>query len=173
MAIETIWNNLGAASVYTTIAPFVFGVGMAHFKPWLPTEEAVRDRCKIRREALSEKTNQVLHVLLDKTLGLDITKLRGSPPKEIDFLNDFTAQVFRTFRVHLALECIEASVRKIYTALFVSAAVGLICLLLSLMLEGVKPYVALLGFLILFGQICAVARLRGLMKKLAEYEITT
>jgi hypothetical protein len=132
----------------------------------------MRDRARLKRNILLEKVSKSFERLLARlpTPGLDLKGLRGSPAvpekwrpnleldraEQPDLIANYTAEflqvvtdVNKLFRI---FECVKAC----YWILFVTAAVGIIELLIALPFESVRPYISLVSYpMILFQMLLA------------------
>jgi len=171
---DAIWVELGSRYLFSAIAPIALGGGLSLFKPWLPSEDDIRKRVSLHKQTLQEAVSKLFHRVLTHALQeVDPKGLRGSPPNQPDIIGDHTAGMFRILAICHELDLLHARIRRWHTYLFVTAALGVIGLLLAVLCEGARPYVALGCYLIILTQLYAVARTRACTKRLEQYEKTT
>ena len=171
---ELTWMQLGSTSYYTAVAPILLGGGLTLFKNWVLGEEDVRNRVNLRKQILYEHVTK-LHqqVLTVASKSYSITSLRGSPPQEPDVLSDHTIETFRVISVCYHLDLVQYRVKACYEALFLTAMLGVLCLLAAIAWQECRFVVATLSILALLAQLKTIGYLRGLGKRLEEYEKTT
>lgn len=170
---DAVWNALAASSFYTALVPIIFGA-LNYFKIWLPSEDEVRRRCRAQREILYENVNKGLCRILEKLQEtLNIADLRGTPPHPPDLIGDYTAELFRIFRINCVFEGIEGSVRRTFTFLMVTAALGILCLAIAFPYEFIRPYVAITAIALFIVQAASVLIVRSRLKRLASLEDET
>lgn len=172
ITFDLLWSKLGSTSVYAALVPIVLGGGLAIFKPWVSTEDEIRNRINLRIEALRESVNKLLHNLLKKVLDLDPNNLRPPPP-EADFIAGYTAEVFRVLKVLQCLDTINKRISNAYTYLWYTVVFGIASVLLVLLAESTRPYIALLCYAVIISQVYTVRLMRKHTKQLENYEKTT
>jgi len=170
---DAVWSQLGSTSLVSAILPIAIGGGLAHFKPWLPTENDIRERTDLRKQVLMEGVNKHCHRLFLEAESRTASELRGAPPNLPDFVADHTSELFRTFSVLGELSSIRTRIRRHYSYLFLTAATGVVCFLVSLLSQDARPYVALACYVAVITQLYSVSSLRRWMKRLEDYERTT
>jgi hypothetical protein len=172
--LASAWVNLGNTWMVSAFVPLALGGVLAHYKPWLPTEDDIRNRVNQRRQTLVEGTCKSLHRVLTQVLSIPgASQLRGAPPNEPDIVGDYIADMFRTFAVIRELDLIQSGVKRCYTTFFITAVIGLIGALIAWPFESARPYVALVCYAVILTQVYCVGLVRRMAKQLEVYEQTT
>ena len=172
--LANTWLQLGNTSFLSAVVPIIIGGLLAHFKPWLATEDDIRNRINQRRATLIESSCKALHRVLGQVLTIPTApQLRGEPPNEPDIIGDYVSEIFRTFAVLRDLDAIHLGIKRFYTILFITASVGVLGLLLALPFETLRPAIAIVCYAAIAVQIYAVGAVRSLAKQLERYEQTT
>lgn len=174
LAIEwdVILSTLGGTAVYSTILSVVIGGGLSYFKLWLISEEDVRNRVGLKKEVSIEKLAIALNRILQQSCHTEIP-LRGDPPHHDDVIVNYISESFRLLRVSSRLDSVHIGVKNAYTTLFLTAIVGLFFMLTALPSIAIRPYIALMCYMIILVQIGMVFRIRAMAKRLEEYEHET
>jgi hypothetical protein len=172
--LSLLWSKLASTSTYAAIIPIVLGGGLAVFKPLIPTEDDIRTRANARIVSLRENINGQVHGLLIKAVfSLDPGKLRGdltAVPPEPDVVGDCLSEVFRITKILPRLENIQRRNGFVHTYLYYTIAFGVLCLLLVNLSEFLRPYVALLCYMVIISQVCAVGLIRRYKNQLEIHE---
>lgn len=145
---------------------------LAHFKPWLTTEDEIRNRIDHRQTGALGSSFKVASSSACSSIDY-AAQLRGAPPNEPDIVGDYVAETFRIFAVVRELDLIQTGIKSHYTYLYITAAIGLVGLLIALPSEGARPYVAVVCYAAIIVQIYCVGAIRGRAKRLEVYERTT
>lgn len=170
--VTIIINALAATAVYSTLIPIALGGGLTYFKPWLLSEEQIRERVGLQKEILVERLSTSLNRILQQVRDTEIP-LRGDPPNHEDFVANYASETFRLFRVFNRLDSLHISVKQKYSVLFITALVSLVFFLIALPIASIRPYLALLCYIIIIIQIYAAYLIRSLGQRLEEYENET
>ena len=171
---DSFWTQLSSTSLYTGIVPVVLGGCLSVLKTWIASEDSIRDRVNLRKEALCEGVNKLLHNLLTKAvLDLDPKKLRVASVAEPDLVNDYMVDVFRAFNVIKELDHIVSCTRRIFTGLYLTVACSLAGYLAVLLFDGLRPFVVVIWYTAVGSQIVMIGLFRKYMKQLETYERTT
>src|SRR5258708_5782433 len=140
---ESLWANLGSSSILTAVVPVVLGGVLAYFKPWLPSEDDVRNRSNLKRQVLLEEANKRLQQLLARLQDVDfeLTDLRGAPPQQPDLIADYNLEFFKAIESAQKVDRIYRCIKFSNTMFLGTVAFGLISLLSAFLLQGSRPYV--------------------------------
>jgi hypothetical protein len=169
--LDGLWSQLGSTSFFSAFAPIVLGGGVSILKFWIPDEEKVRNRISLKNEALRDRVNRLLNDLIQK--GLSANNLRGKPPQEPDFVNDYTKEVFRVLDVTQQMALIQKRIKASITYLFYTIVVGIASVLLVVLYRDAQPYVAIVEYATIGTQICTVFFIRQQEKRLETCERST
>ena len=171
---SAIWLQLSSASAYAGFVPFVTGGLLALFRPWMISEDDVRQRIGLHRKASNEKVCIALHRVLSQVLNLPgPAALRGAPPNEPDIIGEYVAETFRIFAVIHECEVIHQRIRALYAWLLISCATGLGGVFVALLWDNARPYVTLVCVAIIVVQFICVLTIRSFERRLGECERTT
>ena len=173
MSFDAFWNGLAATSYYAAIAPIVFSA-LAHFRGFLLNEDELRKRCHSHREILNEKVNGCLFRIVDRfERSLTAVQLRGSPPNDPDLIADHTTELVRVVHIHRILDGVETTSHRVHTLLLIAGLTGVLCLVVAFPSPGLRPFAAIVAYLVLLVQVCAVLYARHAMHHLNALERAT
>jgi hypothetical protein len=173
MSFDAFWNGLAATSYYVAIAPIVFST-LAHVRGFLLNEDELRKRCHSHREILNEKVNGCLFRIIDRfERSLTAVQLRGSPPNEPDLIADHTTEVVRVVHIHRILDGVETTCRRVHTILLVAGVAGVLCLIAAFPSARLRPYAAIVAYIVLLVQVWAVLCARHATHRLNAFERAT
>lgn len=167
-----ILSKVGATAVYSAIISIVLGGGLSYFKPWLVSEEDVRKTTRLKKEEYIEKLATILKRLMLQARDFEIP-LRGDPPHHDDVIAIYVSEHFRLLKISGCLDAVYNDVKNANTVLFLTVFAGLACFIIALPFESVRPYIALIGYMIIGLQGIMVFKIRALAKRLEEYEHAT
>ena len=167
-SLATLWIHLGEHAVIPALVALAVGGILTALKPWIPGEEDVRRRVDFQRHALRERTATELTRMLDVARTEGAT-LRGAPPQE-DYPGNFARVVFRCFQSYLDLVHLHASVKGSHSILMWSTIAALLAAMGAFLIVEARPYIAVLCYVLIATEICAVLRLRLLAKQLEKFE---
>jgi hypothetical protein len=171
-SVDELWAHLGTSSVFTSLLTAGIGGILAAFKPYLPNEDKLRERIAYRRQVLKEGVNKSLNGVIMAGLRLE-GNLRGTPPNEPDLVGDYTTEFVRVLSVTAKLDQLWKRVKRSYACLFTSAAIGVFCFLLGLIVAAARPALGLISCLLILFQIGIVFVLRRSDSALDSYETDT
>lgn len=168
---ESLWAHLSSQSFYSAIAPLVLG-GITYFTQWLGNQDKLRDRTNLRRDVLLDGINKRLQQLLARTLSADfeLKDLRGAPPGEPDLIADYTDEFAQSLATLTRLFRIYNCIRACYTLFLMTAVMAFVGLLVGILFEDARPYVAIVSYLLIVFYIVLVFMVRRWMGRFEECE---
>lgn len=171
---ELLWKQLEITSTYASLAPFFLGGVVTLFKLWIPTEDDIRKRLSAQSSTFREKVNNEIHILLSKAVfSIDQGKLRGNSaaqPPEPDLIGVCTTKVFRAVDVLRDLATLQRRSAWAHALIFYTTIIGLLSFLFLLIVESSRPYVGLLGYVLIISQVVFICMLRRYQGELEKYE---
>jgi hypothetical protein len=168
ISFDSLWAHLASTSFFTAVVPIALG-GITYFNSWLVSEDELRKRADLRKQALLEKANKRLYSVFSQFDLAPLDDLRGSPP-EPDFISDFTDEFAAGLFDMNKLTTIYVCIRRSKTIFLVTAVIGLAGVLLALIFESARPYISLTCYLMVAVQIVVILMVRRWTSRFDECE---
>jgi len=165
--LTEVVSSLASKAVYSAILAAVMGGILTIFKPFVLSDESVRQRVNLHRKRLVERLRQSYKRILGDAFVL------APPANSPDPVEDHVEELFRITMVLNRLDRLHITAVHCYTWLFVTAVVGCIGFCLSWTDDLIKACVALVCSVAIIIQIIIFYLLRRVAIRLGECEETT
>lgn len=161
MGLGEIVSHLGSAGVAIPLVSAAMGGAFSLLKVFLPSEYDIEDRIELQRSVLREQVAQSYEQLLDALLEKpSVSALRGNPPREADLIADNVGRLFATQLRFGEFRSILRTVRRCYSALFVTFILAVAGSVVALAWAASRPVVSAVAVVIIVIQILVAYVLR-------------